>query len=175
MAENLKLTPDQLNRPGIRLSTRHGKATIEETSRYLQDKFKQNFSRSKTILDQAVFRWMKEIDEKDISERVNFEELNGILEKVFTNNGVKLPFFYSIVDKQGKIIYKCHKDIPDNISNSQNNIYTQRLFPLEEAKLYYEFNEFAFTVNSPCYTDFNHIYCCYYHHFQTKAIEQYEK
>ena len=133
MAENLKLTPDQLNRPGIRLSTRHGKATIEETSRYLQEKFKQNFSRSKTILDQAVFRWMKEIDEKDISERVNFEELNGILEKVFKNNGVKLPFFYSIVDKQGKIIYKCHKDIPDNISNTKNNIYTQRFFPLEES------------------------------------------
>jgi len=133
MAENLKLTPDQLNRPSIRLSTRHGKATIEETSRYLQEKFKQNFSRSKTILDQAVFRWMKEIDEKDISERVNFEELNGILEKVFTNNSVNLPFFYSIVDKQGKIIYKCHKDIPVNISNTQNNIYTQKLFPLEES------------------------------------------
>ena len=133
MAENLKLTPDQLNRPGIRLSTRHGKATIEETSRYLQEKFKQNFSRSKTILDQAVFRWMKEIDEKDISERVNFEELNGILEKVFTNNDVKLPFFYSIVDKQGKVIYKCHKNIPVNESNTSNNVYTQKLFPLEES------------------------------------------
>jgi two-component system phosphate regulon sensor histidine kinase PhoR len=133
MAENLKLTPDQLNRPGIRLSTRRGKATIEETSRYLQEKFKQNFSRSKTILDQAVFRWMKEIDEKDISERVNFEELNGILENVFINNGVKLPFFYSIVDKQGKIIYKCHKDIPMDGTNSQNSIYTQKLFPLEES------------------------------------------
>lgn len=133
MAGNLKLTPDQLNRPGIRLSTSHGKATIEETSRYLQEKFKQNFSRSKTILDQAVFRWMKEIDEKDISERVNFEELNGILEKVFINNGVKLPFFYSIVDKQGKIIYQCHKDIPHDLLTTQNNIYTQRLFPLEES------------------------------------------
>jgi len=133
MAENLKLTPDQLNRPQIRLSTSHGKATIEETSQYLQDKFRQNFSRSKTILDQAVFRWMKEIDEKDISERVNFEELNGILENVFINNGIKLPFFYSIVDKQGKIIYKCHKDLPEDDSYAPNNVYTQRLFPQEES------------------------------------------
>ncbi len=134
MAGSLKLTSEQLNRPSIRLSTRHGKSTIEETSRYLQEKFKQNFSRSKTILDQAVFRWMKEIDEKEISERVNFEELNGILEKVLVNNSVDLPFFYSIVDKQGKIIYNCHKDIhQEDLNNTPSNIYTQKLFPFEES------------------------------------------
>ena len=133
MAGNLKLTSEQLNRPSIRLKTRHGKSTIEETSRYLQDKFKQNFSRSKTILDQAVFRWMKEIDEKEISERVNFEDLDGILDKVLVNNGVNLPFSYSIVDKQGKVIYNCHKDIKQSEANIQNNIYTQKLFPFEES------------------------------------------
>ncbi|MFZ4725664.1 MAG: sensor histidine kinase [Paludibacter sp.] len=132
MAENPKLTSEQLNRPSIRLSTRHGKATIEETSRYLQDKFQQNFSRSKTILDQAVFRWLRETDQKEISERVNFEELNGILERVLVNNGVTLPFYYSIVDKQGKIIYKCHKDIHRDVENINNNVYTQKLFPFEE-------------------------------------------
>jgi two-component system, OmpR family, phosphate regulon sensor histidine kinase PhoR len=133
MAENLKLTSEQINRPTIRLSTGHGKATIEETSRYLQEKFQKNFSRSKTILDQAVFRWMKETEEKEISERVDFEELDGILSKVLVNNGVELPFFYSIVDKQGKIIYKCHKDIHQDVINTQNNIYTQKLFPFEES------------------------------------------
>jgi len=132
MAENLKLTSEQKNRPNIRLSTSHGKATIEETSRYLQEKFKQNFSRSKTILDQAVFRWMKEIDEKDISERVNFEELNGILEKVLVNNGVKLPFDYSIIDRQGKVVYKSHKNIP-GAKIVENDIYTQKFFPFEES------------------------------------------
>jgi two-component system, OmpR family, phosphate regulon sensor histidine kinase PhoR len=133
MAGNLKLTSEQLNRPSIRLKTRHGNSTIEETSRYLQEKFKQNFSRSKTILDQAVFRWLKEIDEKEISERVNFEDLDGILAKVLVNNGVSLPFTYSVVDKQGKIIYECHKDIKHDNTNIQNNIYTQKLFPFEES------------------------------------------
>jgi len=133
MAENLKPTSEQLNRPSVRLSTRHGKSTIEETSRYLQEKFQQNFSRSKTILDQAVFRWMKETDDKEISERIDFEDLDGILDKVFVNNGVLLPFYYSVVDKQGKVIYNCHKDIHQVVLNSQNNVYTQKLFPLEES------------------------------------------
>ena len=133
MAGNLKLTSEQINRPTIRLSTRHGKSTIEETSHYLQERFQQNFSRSKTILDQAVFRWLKETDDKEISERVNFQELDGILDKVLVNNGVTLPFYYSIVDKQGKFIYKCHQDIHQDVLNSQNNVYTQKLFPFEES------------------------------------------
>lgn len=114
----------------IQLSTRHGNATIEETSRYLQEKFRQNFSRSKTILDQAVFRWLKQSESKDISERVNFEELNDIIDKVLKNNGVELPFFYSVVDKQGNIIYKCEKELHKHTNN--NNVYSQRLFPSED-------------------------------------------
>jgi two-component system phosphate regulon sensor histidine kinase PhoR len=133
MAGDLKPTSEQLNRPTIRLSTRHGKATIEETSRYLQEKFQQNFSRSKTILDQAVFRWIKETDNKEITERVNFEELDGILEKVLINNGVDLPFFYSVVDKQGKVLYKCHKSIQPSFENYSNNVYKQKLFPFDES------------------------------------------
>jgi len=133
VTKQLKMTSQDLNRPTIRLSTRHGKATIEETSRYLQEKFRQNFSRSKTILDQAVFRWLKESDNKEISERVNFEELNNILDKVFVNNGVELPFYYSIVDKQGEIIYKCNKNIHQTNLQPNNNIYTQKLFPSEDS------------------------------------------
>jgi len=133
MADNPKLTSDQLNRPTIRLSTRHGKATIEETSRYLQEKFQQNFSRSKTILDQAVFRWLRESDKKEISERVNFQELNGILERVLVNNGVTLPFYYSIVDNQGKLIYRCQKEFHEELVNTNNNLYSQKLFPSEDS------------------------------------------
>ena len=129
VAKNLK-SNNMHSRPTIRLSTRHGNATIEETSRYLQEKFKQNFSRSKTILDQAVFRWLKEADKKQFSERINFKELDGIIEKVLLNNGVELPFYYSVVDKQGHVLYKCDKDILRTSTN--NNVYSQKLFPSED-------------------------------------------
>ncbi len=132
MTGKLKLTSDKLQHPSLLLSTRHGKATIEETSRFLQEKFKQNFSRSKTILDQAVFRWLKESDNKEISERVDFEELNSILEKVLINNGVDLPFYYAVVNKQGQTIFKCKKDFYKTSLNKNNNVYTQRLFPSED-------------------------------------------
>jgi len=131
VSKNLKISDLDKNKPRIRLSTRHGNATIEETSRFLQEKFRQNFSRSKTILDQAVFRWLKESESKDISERVNFVELDNIIEKVLLNNGVELPFFYTIVDKQGNIIFKCTKEI--HIHANNNNVYSQKLFPSEDS------------------------------------------
>jgi two-component system phosphate regulon sensor histidine kinase PhoR len=128
----LKLKSDKLNRPTIQLSTKHGKASIEETSKELQEKFMNNFSRSKTILDQAVFRWIKETHNKEISERINFKELDGIIEHILTNNGVKLPFHYNITNKDGKIIYNCHKTRINTENDIIENVYTQKLFPLED-------------------------------------------
>lgn len=110
------------------------RATIEETSRYLQERYQQNFSRSRTILDQAVFRWLKGTDEKSISERVDFEGLSQILEIAFHNNGIDLPFNYSVVDKQGKVIFKYGSYIPGEKVSRKDNVYTQRLFPFEESK-----------------------------------------
>ena len=108
--------------------------SIEETSRYIQERYQQNFSRLRTILNQAVFRWLKGSEEIDISERVDFDGLNEILETAFHNNGIDLPFHYSIIDKQGKIIYKHYKDIPGEKLARKDNVYTQRLFPFEDSR-----------------------------------------
>ena len=80
--------------PNIKLSTGHGKATIEETSKFLREKFELNFSRSKTILDQAVFRWLRETENLEIGRRVDFNELDDILTTYFESNNINLPFYY---------------------------------------------------------------------------------
>lgn len=121
-----------LSKPGgIKLSTGHGKATIEETSKLLQEKFQRNFSRSKTILDQAVFRWMRDKENKDASERIDFDELDEILGTILKNNNVDLPFLYSIADKNGRTIYQCNKTI-STIGKPNKDVYKQELFPSEE-------------------------------------------
>ena len=120
-------------RPKIRISTKHGKATIEETSKYLQNKFRKEFSRSKTILDQAVFRWLRESGHKDIRERIDFKELNYILERYLISNGIDLPFYYCVVDKNGREIFSCNKEIGDNKQEKSSSVYRQKFFPLEDS------------------------------------------
>ncbi|MDD3195147.1 MAG: HAMP domain-containing sensor histidine kinase [Paludibacter sp.] len=133
ITQRLEVTTQKIEKPKIRISAHHGKATIEETSRYLQNKFRENFSRSKTVLDQAVFRWLREKDQKEISERVNFAELNSIIEKYLLSNGIDLPFYYSIVDKFGSEIYTCDKDFHELHRAHGRNFYTQKLFPSESS------------------------------------------
>ena len=150
VTKNLSLASENISKPGIRLSEEHGKSSIQETSRYLQEKFRQDFSRSKTILDQAVFRWLKESEGKDISERVNFEELNYVIEKFLVSNGVDLPFLYSVNDKRGRAVYMANKDItPSSGFISKNNVYTQRFFPSEESN-----REMYLQVTFPTKRDF---------------------
>ena len=43
VADKLQLNSNKFNKPAVQLSTGHGKATIQETSKFLQEKFKQNF------------------------------------------------------------------------------------------------------------------------------------
>ena len=111
------------------------RSTIEETSRYLQERYQQNFSRSRTILDQAVFRWLKGTEEKNILERLDVDDLAEILETALHNNGIDIPFQYSIVDKQGRIVYKQPSGgkVSENIIRKDEAVFTQRLFPFEDA------------------------------------------
>jgi signal transduction histidine kinase len=108
--------------------------TIEQTSRYLQERYQQSFSRSRNILDQAVFRWLKDLENRDISERLNFADLPKILEISFHSNGIEYPFFFSVIDKQGKIIYKQPTRIPEDKIMRTDNVFTQRLFPFENTQ-----------------------------------------
>ncbi|MDR0370712.1 MAG: HAMP domain-containing histidine kinase [Prevotellaceae bacterium] len=111
-------------------------STIEETSKYFQDKFRNDFSRSRAIVYQAVFKWLNEIEEKEINERVNYEELYNTLETILQNNGINIPFHYNIVDKQGRIVYRHPSKQTNNTRevNTEKSTYIQRLFPFEESK-----------------------------------------
>ena len=119
---------------GVKLKHRQGNSSIEETSKYLQERFKQNFSRSKSILDQAVFKWMRDTEDKDLSDRIDMEELDGILERMLLNNGIKLPFTFRVVDQQGKVLYQKCRVGDQYVSFNEGETYSQQLFHDDDEK-----------------------------------------
>ncbi|GHV43474.1 sensor protein RprX [Bacteroidia bacterium] len=121
-------------RPTIRLSTGHGKATIEETSRYLQELFQENFSRRKTILDQAVFRWMRQSEGRTIEQRIDFEDVENILKTLFESKGITQPYYIYVVGSLGNMIYKSDDAQPLSYQQAKKATYKQQFFPLENTK-----------------------------------------
>ena len=121
-------------RPTIRLSTGHGKATIEETSRYLQELFQENFSRRKTVLDQAVFRWLRQSEERTPEQRIDFEDVQNILKTLFENKGITQTYYVYVVGESGNMIYKSDNAQPLPYNIAKDATYKQQFFPLETTK-----------------------------------------
>ncbi len=114
----------------IGISSKHGKTSLEKTLEALRLKFQSNFKRSKTILDQTVFRWLNEVEGKEISERIDFVELGEIVESIFQINGIELPFYYAVMDEKGNHLYRSHSL---NEIKQHNISFKQRLFPRENS------------------------------------------
>ncbi len=143
MIENNLLDPDEIqilsidsvqcrvNHPNINISSKHGAASLEKTLEVLRRKFKKNFDRSKNIIDQTTFRWMRESENKEISERVNFVEIKGILDGIFEHNGITLNYYYTIVDQKGAQLYRSHTDA---VAEDFVIHFQHQLFHREETK-----------------------------------------
>ena len=136
LIEGSKLTPASIDSAfcrkddGLRitLSNKHGEKSLDATLNTLRVEFQKNFERSKTIVDQTVFHWLRETENKPVTERINFVELGDILNKMFESNNVTNAFYYDIVDNTDKLLYSSHS----HIRMGENVIkFRQTLFPRE--------------------------------------------
>ncbi len=114
----------------VSISSKHGSASLGKTLNLLRSTFQQNFERSKTLLDQTVFHWLREIEDKEITERINFVELGEILLAIFEENDITQNFYYAIVDKEGNQLYRSHSY---EEMQSHNINFKQNLFPHESS------------------------------------------
>ncbi len=132
-----KNTQQQSTLLQLSLKSTQKNTNIISMSNRLYELFKKDFSRSKIILDNAIFRWISSIENKDITDRIDFYELNSLLEKYFANNNINLPFNYKIVDKNKRILYYVDKQIATHYIINKKT-YSQQFFPrTNPSKKYY--------------------------------------
>lgn len=101
---------------------------MEQTLYELRKEFVEKFSRSQTILDQAIFRWLRESQNLDIRDRVDFNELEDVLTRTFEHNGITLPFQFEIIDTHNNIIYRSISQRSTTTIKNGQQVYCQRFF-----------------------------------------------
>lgn len=106
---------------------KHGSNTIQESSRILQNKLRERYIHERALLDDILIRLLSESYVRPIEERIDFQQVNEILDKELDFNGLNLPHYFSVIDKDGKELYKSKGF--DEEGENDSEYYTQILFP----------------------------------------------
>lgn len=110
--------------PKAMISRDHGKNTIPQTSRSLQEVIKNRYVYQRALLDNVIYQILYTASDKPLDQRINFKLLDSYIKTQLYNNGIDLKYHFRIADKDGKEIYRC-SDFEDKGSEI---LYNQILF-----------------------------------------------
>lgn len=109
----------------LELPNKSGAKSIPQTSRSLAETIKNRYVYQRSLLDDVVWQLINQASERNISDRVDFQQLDNYLKAELINNGIPLLYHFQVVDRGGTEIYRCS----DYEEKGNDRIYAQPLFP----------------------------------------------
>jgi signal transduction histidine kinase len=122
------------------------KSSVETGSEHSRKQWQTVIEQQKVILNEVIFQWMSDAPAKPILERIDVNMIDIFLNNELENNGLQLPFLFSIVDGDGNIIYTQQ---PNMKPDEGTAVFSSQLFP-EEGSL----NPYYLTVWCPDYSQY---------------------
>ena len=98
-------SPSEL--PKAMISPYRGVKTIPETSRSLVEMIKNRYMYQRALLDDVAWQMIYHASDKSIGDRVRFKDLDDYLRSNLYNNSIELPFHFSVIDRDGREVYRC--------------------------------------------------------------------
>jgi len=103
---------------------RTDKNSISEASKSLQAIVRNRYVYQKALLDEVVYRILYTASDKPLKERVNFKMLDQDIREELLNNGINIPYHFTVETSDGREVYRC----PDYRDEGKEYTYTQTLF-----------------------------------------------
>ena len=100
------------------------KGSISEASKSLGEIVKNRYVYQKALLDEVVLNILYSASEKDLRERINFRMLDQDLKAELMNNGINIPYHFTVSTQDGREVYRC----PDYTGEGEEYTYSQLLF-----------------------------------------------
>lgn len=110
--------------PMAMISRRHGLNTIPQTSQSLIEAFRNRYRYQRYLLDEVALQMLYHTSDKTIGERIRYKDIDNYLKPDLLNEGIELPYHFSIIDGNGHEVYRC----PDYEDKGSDISYTQPLF-----------------------------------------------
>ena len=84
-----------------------------QTARSLREILNDRYVHQRALLDEVVFNILRTASDKPLKQRVNFKQLDAFLISELRNNGITIPYHFTVTDRMGNVIYHCSDFIPD--------------------------------------------------------------
>lgn len=86
---------------------------VPQTSRTLREILKDRYVYQRALLDEVVYNILHTASDKPLKQRVNFKQLDAFLKTELRNNGITIPYHFTVTDRVGTMIYHCSDYVPD--------------------------------------------------------------
>lgn len=103
---------------------RSDKNSISEATRSMQEIVKNRYIYQKALLDEVVYSILYTASDKPLRERINFKMLDQDIKTELMNNGVDIPYHFTVSTQDGREVYRC----PDYVDQGEEYTYSQALF-----------------------------------------------
>lgn len=114
--------------------------SLTKSSKKLQDELNERYMYQEELVKDVVSDMLYQANAnlKPIEERIDFRKLNVYIKSELQNNGLSVPYFFSIVDKNGKEVYAS----PDYDRKAVREPFSQILFPADPPSKIYSMRVF---------------------------------
>ena len=103
---------------------RKDKNSLAEASKTMQEIVRTRYVYQKALLDEVVYSILYTASEKPLKERVNFKMLDKDIRLELQNNGIDIPYHFTVSTADGREVYRC----PDYTEEGEEYTYEQLLF-----------------------------------------------
>ena len=97
---------------------------IPQTAKTLREILNDRYVHQRALLDEVVYNILRTASDKPLKNRLNFKQLDAFLKAELQNNGISLPYHFSVTDRMGTMIYHCSDYVP----TGNEKLYSHVLF-----------------------------------------------
>ena len=103
---------------------RKDKNSLVDAAKSMQEIVRNRYVYQKGLLDEVVYNILYTASDKPLQERINFRMLDNDIRQELANNGINIPYHFTVSTTDGREVYRC----PDYSEKGEKYAYTQYLF-----------------------------------------------
>ena len=117
----LKMKPASVPKAMI---LRKDKSSLADATKTMQEIVRNRYLYQKALLDEVVYNILYTASDKPLKERVNFRMLDHDIRNELQNNGINIPYHFTVSTTDGREVYRC----PEYDEKGKQYTYQQVLF-----------------------------------------------